>query len=140
MYIEVSDDAFVTAGNVVDRLDVILTAQHALPGEALSWRLFMDGRVEAVSGRPPSAEMVTVTPTLRRFKLAGVAVEWRELARLSYVDTADGLSERARLLSGTEEGDIRGVSDDKAICVIEGDSLHVRRHPTPVAPLDPLTR
>jgi hypothetical protein len=84
--------------------------------------------------------MVSVTPTLRRFKLAGVAVAWRQLARLSYVDTADGLSERARLLSGTEEGEIRGVSDDKATCVIEADSLQVRRRPIPVAPLDPLTR
>jgi hypothetical protein len=140
IYIEVSDDAFVTTGKVVDRLDVILTTKHALPGEPLSWRLFMDGSVEAVSGPPPSAEMVSVTPTVRRFKLTGVAIAWRVLALLSYIDTADGLSERVRLLSGTEEGEIREVPKEKATCVIEGGSLHVRRLPIAVAPFDPLTR
>jgi hypothetical protein len=138
MYVEISDDAFVTAGKVVDRLNVTLTSRGALPGEAHRWQLFVDGRIKSVEGLAPQAEMVSVNPTLRRFKLTGASVAWRQSADLSYVDTADGITERAVLRSGTVAGEIHRVPADEAVCVPEGGSLRVRRKAVPAAPTVPL--
>jgi hypothetical protein len=138
MYVEISDDAFVITGKVVDRLNVTLTSGGALPGEAHRWQLFVDGRVKSIEGLAPHAEMVSVNPTLRRFKLTGAPVAWREFADLSYIDTADGLTERAVLRSGTVAGEIHRVPADEAVCVPEGGSLRVRRKAVPAAPTLPL--
>jgi hypothetical protein len=140
MYVEISDDAFVVAGKVVDRLDVTLTSREASPGEPQSWQLFMDGRVTSIEGRAPKAEMVSVDSTLRRFKLSGVAVAWREVASLSYTDTADGIATRVVLRSGTVPGEIHRVPPDSAVCTPEGGSLRVRRRGPPPAPTEPLPR
>ncbi len=141
--LEVDDGAFVTRGSVVDRLDLELSTYGAKPGEILAWHLFMDGRLESIGAgpaAPPRAQMVEVSPTTRRFRLAGAGAAWRRLVRLTYVDTDDGKSERGRLMSGSVEGEVHQVTADEATCAAEGGALHVHRTAGAITPLQPLVR
>jgi hypothetical protein len=144
IYIEVSDEAFVTRGSLVDRLDVELSAYGAKPSEIVAWQLFMDGRLVSTAGAggspPPRAEVSIANPTTRRFRLAGAGAAWRRLMRLTYVDTDDGKTERLRLLSGSVESEIHQVPSEEATCVAEGGSFRVRHPVAAVTPLQALVR
>jgi hypothetical protein len=140
MYLEVSDDAFVVTGRVVDVLTVALSDGENAPDKGVAWSLFMDGRVKAGGGQVPRVEMVSVSPTLRRFRLSGNAIKWHRQLYVSYLDTADGVSVRRDVASGGFFlGELRRVLPDTAVCVSAGGSLRVRRTVPAPTPTEPLT-
>jgi hypothetical protein len=140
MYIEVSDDAFVVAGGVVDTLTVAMSDGEDAPAAGVAWNVFMDGRVKVAEGAAPRVEMVSVSPTVRRFRLSGNAIKWRRQIYITYLDTADGISVSHDVASGGFfRGELHRVLPDKAICVSTGGSLHVRRVVPAPTPGEPLT-
>jgi hypothetical protein len=141
LYVEVSDNAFVVRGKVVDRLSVMSGANDDTPRAGLMWDIFMDGRVQSTAGPAPKVEMAWVSPTVRRFKLSGNAVRWRENVEVVYEDTSDGITTRAYLATGHDDiGKLHRVLPGEAVCLREGDSLRVRRKIPEASLMVPLTR
>ncbi|MGD0676980.1 MAG: hypothetical protein ABSC94_16315 [Polyangiaceae bacterium] len=144
LYIEVSDDRFVTYGSVRDRLIVEFSNPQALPEEMSSWELRMDGTLNGklgtgrrlVEGR---AERAGLDPTVRRFRLTGVWTERDTLVRIGYEDTDDGLTVHP-FASAAGWGPVRPVWADEAVCVTSGRSLRVVRTQPPHDPGRPLVR
>jgi len=93
LYVEVTDDVFVTKGRVVDALVFHSSSTHAMPGErGRTERLRMDGTLTDWDGKARQVEVAT-GPTTRRFALTDAwpgpddpEGRWR----MAYEDTDDG--------------------------------------------------
>ena len=131
VYLEVSDDKFVTRGAHVDRVELTIAPVGWMPGEARVLHLTMDGAVASARDtgaeqQRTRAEMENVDPQTRRFRLP---VTWSEYAsstaRLEYVDTDDGTSTQGVLSSGPHTEDIL----DAPRCAAQDGMLRVERAP-----------
>ena len=134
LFVEVTDDAFVTKGPVVDRLTFTLAWMD--DPVARVWKLTMDGALFGQSqlGRERTwrhVESTVVTPTLRRFRLPGVYSEDQKLARFIYEDTDDGKTVHQTLESGGYPGPIETFTSDGRCTSSEG-VLRFQRDPLPV--------
>jgi hypothetical protein len=90
LYVEVTDDAFVTKGSVVDTLVFYSTSPQAMPGyRSETARLRMDGQLTDWQGKVRQVEVAT-GPSIRRFALTDVWPGPEGPWRLSYEDTDDG--------------------------------------------------
>jgi len=99
LYLEVTDDTFVTRGAVVDALEVVWTSYEAKPGDhPRVERLTMDGKLTRAEGTK-QVDVVEAGPGTRRFAVKGMwppDLGWWSLA---YVDTDDGRAVRQRIAS-----------------------------------------
>jgi len=90
LYVEVTDDVFVTRGSVVDTLVMESISRDALPVDPTQKeRLRMDGTLTDWSGHVHQVE-VAAGPSTRRFALKDAWPTLHGLWRLSYEDTDDG--------------------------------------------------
>jgi len=93
LYVEVTDDVFVTEGRAVDTLVFYSSSTHAMPGDrGHTERLLMDGTLTGWDGKVRRVEVAT-GPSARRFALADAwpgpddpEGHWR----MAYEDTDDG--------------------------------------------------
>jgi len=132
LYVEVTDDHFVTEGAVVDTLDLGRWRREAKPDErARHERLRMDGQLSDWLGKVIIVDM-SVTPTSRRFALPATA-QWilDEEWEATYEDTDDGRTLAARLSTGPHEMPPPVFSAPGA-CAVEGGELR----PVRTRPLD----
>jgi hypothetical protein len=106
LYLEVTDDTFVTRAPVLDRVDITIAPFDWKPGEARILHLTMDGAIisERDSGterRSSRAEVEIVDPGTRRFRVPPIWGEYAsKMARFGYADTDDGRSVRGVLSTG----------------------------------------
>jgi hypothetical protein len=99
LYLEVTDDAFVTRGAVVDALEVTWSSYEAKPGDhPRVERLTMDGKLTRAGGTQ-QVDVVEAGPTTRRFALTSVWPPDMGSWSLAYVDTDDGRTVRQRIAS-----------------------------------------
>jgi hypothetical protein len=132
LYVEVTDDRFVTGGAVADTLDFGWWNREAKPGEPPRHeRLRMDGKLRDALDKVTNVDM-SVTPTSRRFALPATA-EWiqDEEWEATYEDTDDGRTLAARLSTGPHEMP-PPVFTAPGACAVEGGALR----PVRTRPLD----
>jgi hypothetical protein len=137
LYVEVTDDVFVTQGAVVDTLVIESSFSEAMPGErGHVERIRMDGTVTDRDGKVHKVEVAT-GPSTRRFALKDAWARWDWLWRLSYEDTDDGRTVGATL--ATSRGNLeRRVFASPYPCVPRDGALHVDRPATdPEKPIVP---
>jgi hypothetical protein len=105
LYLEVTDDAFVTNGEVLDAVEVLWSFYEAKPGEhAKVERLTMDGKLTRV-GATQRVEVAEAGPNTRRFALTGIWPPEAGSWSLSYLDTDDGRTVRTRISSVPRQSD-----------------------------------
>jgi hypothetical protein len=123
LYVEATDDVFVTEGAVVDTLDVGYWWSEARPGDRpRHLRLRMDGRLEESSGEERKVEAV-IAPGIRRFALPGRRLMGLDEWEVSYEDTDDGRTHAARLSTGPHEAPPPRFSAPDGACVAEHGTL-----------------
>jgi hypothetical protein len=99
LYLEVTDDVFVTHGAVVDAVEVTWSSYEAKPGEhPVVERLTMDGKLTR-PGSTGSIDVAEAGPSTRRFALRNVWPPTMGSWSLAYVDTDDGRTVRQRIVS-----------------------------------------
>jgi hypothetical protein len=131
LYLEVSDDKFVTRGRVVDLVEFTIAPFDWKPGEAHVMHLTMDGAIASARDtgaqrQQTRAEMESVDPQTRRFRVAATWGEYASrTARLAYHDTDDGASTQGVLSSGPYTEDIL----DAPACTARDGTLRVERSP-----------
>jgi hypothetical protein len=114
LYLEVTDDAFVTHGPVVDALEVQWSSYEAKPGDhPFVERLTMDGLLSR-AGTTQQVDVAEAGPNTRRFALKGVWPPDMGWWSLSYVDTDDGRTVRQRISSVR-----RGSNPGQAVLQVE---------------------
>jgi hypothetical protein len=97
LYLEVTDDTFVTRGAVVDAIEATWTSFEAKPGARPQVeRLTMDGKLTRAGGNR-QVEVVDAGPSTRRFAVRDVWPPDQGWWSLSYVDTDDGVAVRQRI-------------------------------------------
>jgi hypothetical protein len=90
LYVEVTDDVFVTSGARVDALSFYSMSPQAMPGyHGLTARLRMDGQLTDWKGNTRPVAMATGTTT-RRFAVTDLWPGPEGLWKVSYEDTDDG--------------------------------------------------
>jgi hypothetical protein len=105
LYLEVTDDAFVTRGAVVDAIEVAWSSYEAKPGDhARVERLTMDGKLTR-AGSTEQVEVAEAGPSTRRFALKSVWPPDMGSWSLSYVDTDDGRIVHQRISSVPRSSD-----------------------------------
>ncbi len=98
LYLEVTDDVFVTRGSVVDAIEVVWSSYEAKPGDHPSVeRLTMDGKLTLEHVTHP-IEVAEAGPNTRRFAVKSWPPAMGSWS-LSYVDTDDGRTVRQRISS-----------------------------------------
>jgi hypothetical protein len=106
LYVEVTDDAFVTEGRVVDVLDIGSWFTYAKPAEQTGYqrhrRLRMDGRLVDDAGKSQKVD-VAIGPGTRRFALSGEWVNNADEWEITYEDTDDGRAYAGKLSTGPHE-------------------------------------
>jgi hypothetical protein len=133
LYVEVTDDKFVTAGPVVDTLDLGRWFSEAKPDEPPRHeRLRMDGQLRDWLGKVITVD-VSITPTSRRFALPAASWSWirDEKWEATYEDTDDAHTVAARLSTGPHEMP-PPVFTAPGACAVEGGALR----PVRTRPLD----
>jgi hypothetical protein len=124
LYVEVTDDVFITEGTVVDTLDIGSWSMHAKPGEGpRHLRLRMDGRLTDFAGESRRVDVVTGLG-MRRFALPGGRVKNLGEWEVTYEDTDDGHTIAGKLSTGPHEMP-PPVFWAPGACVVEGPSLQV---------------
>jgi hypothetical protein len=128
LYVEVTDDVFVTQGLVVDTLVFYSTFREAMPGyHSATLRLRMDGKLTDWQGKVRQVEAAT-GPSVRRFALTEVWPGPDENPwRLTYEDTDDGHSLRTGQSSGKNSHE-PWVFVSPFACVPRDGVLHVDRN------------
>jgi len=128
LYLEVTDDTFVTQGAVVDAIEVMWSSYEAKPGDhPRVERLTMDGKLTR-EGVTQQVEVVVAGPTTRRFALKGVWPPDMGSWSLAYVDTDDGRTVRQRIASvpsGNDTGQTVLRVDPQPTCAPRGEVLRV---------------
>ena len=91
LYIEVTDDVFVTQGAAVDAIEVVSTFPEAKPGES-AWadRLAMDGTLTDHDGKRRQVGVAEAGPSTRRFAVKGLWPPAERYWSIAYEDTDDG--------------------------------------------------
>jgi hypothetical protein len=134
LYVEVTDDMFVTGGAVVDTLDFGWWNPEAKPGETPRHeRLRMDGKLRDARGKVITVDM-SVTPTSRRFALPAASWILYDEWAATYEDTDDGRTLASRLSTGPHEMP-PPIFTAPGACAVEGEALR----PVRTRPLDPGT-
>jgi hypothetical protein len=141
LYVEVTDDVFVTKSRVADALVFYSSSTHAMPGErGRTERLLMDGTLTDWDGKVRQVEVVTA-PTTRRFALTDAwpgpddpEGHWR----MAYEDTDDGRTFGSGQSTG-KLGHEPWVFTSPVACVPRDGALHVERTsvPDPDKPIAP---
>jgi hypothetical protein len=122
LYVEVTDDTFVTAGTVVDMFEFVWLAPEGKPGDSPRHeRLRMDGTLQDSLGKRTTVAM-SVTPTSRRFVLPAPSWIRYDQWEARYEDTDDGRAVVARLTTGAPERP-PPVFTAPGACVAQGGSL-----------------
>jgi hypothetical protein len=100
LYVEVTDDTFVTQGMVVDAVQFVSSFEGATP-DSRPWiqRLTMDGTFTDNHGTTRHVEVAQSGPNVRRFALQHVLPTPDWLWWLTYEDTDDGRSIAERISS-----------------------------------------
>jgi hypothetical protein len=98
LYVEVTDDAFVTRRPVVDAIELVSTSEDAKPGD-LAWveRLTMDGTLTDHLGRQRHVDLAEAGASVRRFAWKDAWPPDDRIWWLSYVDTDDGRTAGERI-------------------------------------------
>jgi hypothetical protein len=122
LYVEVTDDVFVTTGAVVDTLEFVWLVPEGKPGDSPRHeRLRMDGTFQDSLGKRTTVEM-SVTPTSRRFVLPAPSWIRYDQWEATYEDTDDGRAVVERLTTGAPETP-PPVFTAPGACVAEGGAL-----------------
>jgi len=138
LYVEVTDDAFVTKGAAVDSLVFYSTSPQAMPGyRSGTARLRMDGQLTDWNGTTRPVD-VAIGASTRRFALTDVWPGREGLWRLAYEDTDDGRTFGPGQWSGNMSHE-PWVFVSPMACVARDGELHVDRKTvtdahTPIAP------
>ncbi len=126
LYVEVTDDVFVTSGARVDALSFYSMSPQAMPGtHGLTARLRMDGQLTDWKGNTRPVPMATGTST-RRFAVTDLWPGPEGLWKVSYEDTDDGRT----LGPGQSTGKLSKepwVFVSPFPCASQGGALHVDR-------------
>jgi hypothetical protein len=129
LYVEVTDDVFVTKGLAVDALVFYSSSTHAMPGErGRTERLLMDGTLTGWDGKVRQVEVAT-GPSTRRFALTDA---WPGLDdpeghwRMAYEDTDDGRTFGPGQSTG-KQGHELWLFTLPFACAVRGGALHVDR-------------
>ena len=100
LYVEVTDDAFVTEGKVVDTLDIGSWFTYAMPAAQPGYqrhrRLRMDGRLVDDAGRSRKVD-AGIGPGMRRFALPAEWLTNSEGWEVTYEETDDGRTSTGKL-------------------------------------------
>ena len=98
LYLEVTDDVFVTRGAVIDAIEVVWSSYEAKPGDhPRVERLTMDGQLTR-AGMTRQLDVAEAGPGTRRFAVKSWPPQMGSWS-LSYVDTDDGRTVRQRISS-----------------------------------------
>jgi hypothetical protein len=141
LYVEVTDDVFVTDGKVVDTLDIGSWVTYAMPAERTGYqehqRLRMDGQLIDDAGKNRKVD-VAIGPGTRRFALPGRWVKNPGEWEVTYEDTDDGRTYASKLSTGPHEMP-PPLFWAPGACVAEGPSLRFvpAQAKDPRAPLIP---
>jgi hypothetical protein len=130
LFVEVTDDAFVTRGTVVDAIEVVSSLEEATPANR-PWvqRLTMDGTFTDHDGTTRRVEVAESGPNVRRFALKDLWLTPFRVWWLAYEDTDDGRSVAERL-SSVPSASLNGQSvldlEPTPRCEPRGSVLHPR--------------
>jgi hypothetical protein len=132
LYVQVTDDAFVTKGAIVDEIVFRAIFEQAMSArEARSARLRMDGQLTDWKGNVRHVEMAE-GPSTRRFALTDVWPEPEDEWHIAYEDTDDGRTRGQRLGNGQVPQE-QWVFASPFPCVPRDGVLHVDRDHGPKA-------
>ncbi len=124
LYVEVTDDVFVTQGAVVDTLDIVSWFDGGKPGQGpRHQRLRMDGRLTDDMGADRKTDVVN-GPGTRRFALPGGAAMGPHDWKVVYEDSDDGRTLAGELSSGPHDIPPPRLRAPDA-CAVDGPSLRV---------------
>jgi hypothetical protein len=147
VYLQVTDDAFVTSGPVADQIEVDIPVERdTFTDQTQVLHVSMDGvlaRRQGPTGRDVVSHVEFAAPDghTRRFRLRDILGLDTSKIRIAYldVDPADGGGLVQQRLSSSEEGSritatLQRVSPDDAVCVPRDNVLRVERRPRPLDP------
>jgi hypothetical protein len=147
VYLQITDDAFVTRGPVADEIDIDIPVERdTLTDLTEVLHLSMAGvlaRRQGPTGRDAQSRVEVAAPDAhtRRFRLRDVLPPDSRKIRIAYIDVdpADGGQPVPQRLSSSEEGSritatIQRIGPDDAVCVRRDNVLQVERRRRPLDP------